>query len=308
MRMQRIGALLLLAVLIGVGWQQVRAVRGCNDFEACAWRLAIEGLRVIGEAHAAPLVPALVRTLRTADWDSREWAARSLGRSGSRAAVAPLIDALGMRSFLIQRAAIDALGWLGPSAREALPALDRVASDHWLKPLRAEAAAAAGAIRTGHVRLTDEQRPHLFGRCPRMPWSRAVSQMTLEVDDGTLVGVDSGEFTSRPQTGLQFHGRDGGSTQLIKGQNVHVLMKAGENIFAFTGLSHMGLDHGRVWKIARGRGGHWAATEWVELLAKARGVEVGPSGELKVCTSSGSMRVALDGTIAYLGCAVDCGR
>jgi hypothetical protein len=267
----------------------------------------------VNDAVDAALVRRLVETLGAGDWDDRAEAAKALGRTGAADAVPPLVLALDAPSFAVQLAAVDALGDLGPVAAAALPALRSVAERHWLPFVRAAAAEAAGAIAAGHRRANGGRSTwSTLPRCPRAaPGVPAILPVTtwlepsssLEVKDGVLVGVDSGEFRGEvPSTGLHFRDTLGRSQQLIHHENVRAILRAGRELLAFTGLSHMGIDVGRVWKVTRDESGNWSARPWVDLLGEARQIGIDAEGALRVQTSFGAMRIAADGSITYLGC------
>jgi HEAT repeat protein len=76
-------------------------------------------------------VPALIEHLKDEDPDIRCWAARSLGRSGSRAkeAVPALVEALNDPDKNVRLSTAYALGDLGLTAREAVPALNKALKD-----------------------------------------------------------------------------------------------------------------------------------------------------------------------------------
>jgi HEAT repeat protein len=96
------------------------------------WRATL----ALQETRADPevLVPIFIKLLRDADGNVRQSAAGGLGhlaafgRLGafSDEAVAALIEALNDRARYAAREAIDSLGWIGPKAQAAVPALTRM--------------------------------------------------------------------------------------------------------------------------------------------------------------------------------------
>lgn len=99
-----------------------------------------------GRTDYKELVPALIDTLGDADSDVRKNVAHSLARIG-QPAVTPLLDILKdkEKSKELKANAAYVLGKIGPSAREALPALTRALKDHD-RDLRRRAAFAIAHI------------------------------------------------------------------------------------------------------------------------------------------------------------------
>lgn len=83
-----------------------------------------DALRRIGAAA----VPAVVQTLQSPDPETRKRAVDLLGRMGPSAkeAVPDLIEALADRDPQVRKMAVRALGQIGPAAAAAIPALIRV--------------------------------------------------------------------------------------------------------------------------------------------------------------------------------------
>ncbi len=72
---------------------------------------------------AQQIVPALVQAFEDKTWSGRFSAAEPLGFIGGAAAQTALIAALGDKDDVVARAAADAIGWIGPKAARAVPAL-----------------------------------------------------------------------------------------------------------------------------------------------------------------------------------------
>lgn len=86
------------------------------------------------------------RMLRAEDAEVRARAARALGESQREAAIRALVDALRDPDEAVRLAAVDALGRMRGSAREAVPALERALADQ-APAVRAAAARALDRIR-----------------------------------------------------------------------------------------------------------------------------------------------------------------
>ena len=87
----------------------------------------IHACQVLGDWRraAAPVVPALVKTLEAKDANVRFAAAGALGRIGppAKSAVPALLALEKAPDLELRLAAFDALGGIGPSAKDAVPAL-----------------------------------------------------------------------------------------------------------------------------------------------------------------------------------------
>ncbi len=113
-----------------------------NDF-VC--RNATKALGKIGPAA----VPALIKALRHSDdrW-LRGGAAKSLGRIGTEEAMPELIEALGDPYDDVRLNAAEALGKIGPAAKQAVPALIETLGDpeHNVRVNAAEALGKIGRV------------------------------------------------------------------------------------------------------------------------------------------------------------------
>ncbi|HTT97727.1 MAG TPA: HEAT repeat domain-containing protein [Rhizomicrobium sp.] len=176
-----------------------------------------------------PMAPIIFQMFSSAsDGSSRANAASFAGTVGYKEARARLIEMLHDPDWRAVYAATRALGWLG--AKDALPALQKVARGYWLESVRSEAstviAALNGAtgklappvVRPGHLRLLpsiadfeiDAMMAPDVAPCSSNRWiwngttftqpaERVVVDrmptVDLQLPDGKLVGVDAGEFT-----------------------------------------------------------------------------------------------------------------
>lgn len=91
------------------------------------------------------------------------------------------------------------------------------------------------------------------------------------VQDGYLIGFDAGEFGGaawwfsrygRSRTKLTVPPPSGDD---YYPENVHGFVPFGPDYLAFQGLAHMGIDEGRVIRVARASTGGWAATPFATL-------------------------------------------
>lgn len=95
---------------------------------------------------------------------------------------------------------------------------------------------------------------------------------TLPVDDGVLVARDAGEWGGD----LHHVGNDGRVVKLID-DNTWRLRRIGNDIFAFTGLVHLVLNNGALFRIRRDDEKGWQAAHVVELPGAPMVVRGGPS-------------------------------
>ncbi len=115
-------------------------------------RRAVEGLAEPGpEARRWEVVQGLLECLRKKDEDAetREGAARALGRLGARAAAEQLIACLDDPDESLRLAAIESLGWIG--SEEALPSLAQLLEDRnpHIRWLAGEAIREIAAVQAG---------------------------------------------------------------------------------------------------------------------------------------------------------------
>jgi hypothetical protein len=126
----------------------------------------------------------------------------------------------------------------------------------------------------------------------------AGDRCVLAVDNGYLIGFDAGEFGG----GLWWFSKDGTRHRKLSlrasdslddyyPENVHGLVRNGSDVLAFEGLTHLGLNSGRVVKVSRSTKGEWQVSLFAELGACPHAiVEESPSSWL-LATTSGVWRL-----------------
>ncbi len=112
----------------------VRALRDGNQTERAA---ALRDLPALG-ARAEPAIPVLLKLLRHRNLALRRQTGETLARLG-RPGVRALLNGLSDDDADFRKAIVVVLGWIGPDAAEAVPALEALAEDDWLGPSAVEA-------------------------------------------------------------------------------------------------------------------------------------------------------------------------
>jgi len=110
----------------------------------------------------------------------------------------------------------------------------------------------------------------------------------VEVDDGFVVGYNKGEWGGK----LYWFARDGKSRYRISDHQVTEFVRHGTDLYAFEGLSHLGLDHGSMIKLER-RDGRWSART-IAKLAGEPGPYVVDGSERVLIIAGGDKLVSLD--------------
>jgi hypothetical protein len=132
------------AVLRGAGDAALPVLVGLVTSERWhEWRPALHGLENMGPA-ASGAVPTLLPMLD--DPERRVEVVRALGRVGAAEAVPHLVRLLGSGNEVERWAAMQALGQIGPAAREAVPALRQLANRWGERELQLQAMEALRGI------------------------------------------------------------------------------------------------------------------------------------------------------------------
>lgn len=275
--------------------------------------------------------PAVSRLLSDADWDVRVAAATTLGYIGYKEARHQLIALLERpEDWRLTRSAAEALGRLrSDEAGEKLALLSR---GHWFPPVR-EAAfralaelqqAEPSAVSDGGQALTfsffdyedagakleslkeSEAKALRFrvAATPRVVTAKVKTAgganqtqkcMGLKLEDGHLVGTDNGEWGGE----IRFIDRDGNSN-LIAGVNTEGLYETAAGILAVTGLAHLDMNGGVIYKLSRSAAASWTAEKWRALPGAPRFSRLLENGDLLVSCYGGIVRVSPEGEMRLL--------
>lgn len=283
--------------------------------------------------------PAVIKCLSDDDWDVRVGAARALGYIGYKAAAADLIKLLNrVDDWRLVLCAAESLGKL--KTEQAMPALSGVAKDHWYPPVRESALNAIKAIRDGVVvesKFSGENFPLQFfdyeqagenmdsldedaAKLIRFPVAVATDQSVtiamngkkrtvksgprgaVKVEGGYLMGSDRGEWGGE----ITFISSKG-KPRVIAKENTEAIYKTEHGIFAVTGLAHMTMNSGFIYRITQATNGAWSVEKWRALPGAPRFsrlledgrifiscyggiVLIFPNGDMKSLTRSESLR------------------
>jgi len=274
----------------------------------------------------------VVKYLADEDWDVRVGAARALGYIGYAEAADDLIHLLGRQDdWRLVLSAAESLARL--KSERALPALSQVFENHWYPPVREAALTASRAIRDGAPMKpghSDENFAFEFfayenageemesldardAKSIRFPVAagqeQEVTMMTkakdgtvkrerirgVKVEDGYLAGADRGEWGGE----ITFIDSKG-YAKVIVAANTEAIYKTDRAIFAVTGLAHITMNSGFIFKIAKGAGGEWTATEWRALPGAPRFSRLLQDGSVFVSCYGGIVVVSPDGGMKSL--------
>ena len=119
-----------------------------------------------------------------------------------------------------------------------------------------------------------------------------VPEVGIQVADGYLLGSDRGEFGGE----LVFVDSSGRQTTLLS-ENVHEICAMPFGIVAVTGLSHLGMGGGDLFKVWKGDDGAWRTSRWRVLPDAPSTAGMLASGNLYVGCYRGSVEVSPSGDI-----------
>jgi HEAT repeat protein len=284
------------------------------------------------KSHGRDAGPALMKYLQDPDWDLRVGAIRALGYVGYE----PSAEALAMQLICVEDwrivlSAAEALARL--HGAQAIPELTRISHDHWYPPVRTKAALAIDIIKhEGHLesKFPRENFPFEFfdyehaGEKMEMLEASEIEHATLAfekpsaqplsmriknsyghitnevhkavaVDGGFLVPSDLGEWGG----GTAFVDSNGNSHPVIacNTESVHVTTNG---ILAVTGLAHISLNGGAIFKLKSAKKGQWAAVKWRILPGAPIFSRTLTNGDLFVSCIGGIVTVTPDGTMKCL--------
>lgn len=272
--------------------------------------------------------PVVMRYLGHANWDVRLAAVEALGKTHYREATGALIEALGdERDWRVVFAAASSLGLL--RAEEALPALQVVAGTHWYPPVRDAAERAERFVRGEReivegddgqggavlfslydytaagleLPLSYESVDQVFGVLNRQAGSEREKVLTRDkkgelvyeevngtrVQSGFLAGTDHGEWGGE----ITFIDPLGFSTKVCS-ENVAAIFAHRDGAVAVTGLAHLGMNEGMLYKVVH-EGGKWTATPWRKLPGAPLASWLLKNGDILTVCIGGGVLVSPDG-------------
>lgn len=266
-----------------------------------------EGARTAG--------PALLAGLSDDNWDVRLATARTLGYIGYVEAAPQLGKLLeNEEDWRLVLSAAEALARL--KAKDAVPAVQKVAESHWYPPVRKVAREALNSLRTSIPYEPSYPKTsfpaEFFGYenvSPAIPedlyhWEISKGRLPvsfkpvkrLKVAGGELVAEDNGEW------GGSIHFvKSGVHPRKIFSENAQAIYRVGEDVFALTGLAHMGSNDGAIVKMRMGENDRWSIANWRVLPGQAWSFGLLKNGDLLVnCFRGGLVQVSPDGKMKYL--------
>lgn len=276
--------------------------------------------------------PAVVRHLADDDWNVRVAAARALGYIGYKKSADDLIKLLNrVDDWRLALSAAESLGKL--KTERAIPTLSGVSKDHWYRPVRQAALNAIEAIRDGVAAKPKDSSGHFpsefFGyehagekmdslereeaklirfsiAAPNPPAIFAIKGKdgamknvrlggAVKIEDGYLVGADLVEWGG----GITFVDLEG-NLRVIASANTEAIYKTAHGIFAVTGLAHMTLNSGFIYRISKPADGAWAVEKWRALPGAPRFSRLLKDGNLFISCYGGIVLVSPDGDMKSL--------
>lgn len=117
-----------------------------------------------------------------------------------------------------------------------------------------------------------------------------------QVDDGSLIGLDVGEFGG----GLWWFSSDGKSSKRLSEENVLGFVKTRWGILALVGLAHMGTDYGQVLRVGDGAAGNRRIEVLANLGAAPRSFVIESPDSFLVLTTRDLVRVAQNAAVHHL--------
>lgn len=127
---------------------------------------------------------------------------------------------------------------------------------------------------------------------------KQVPELALKVENGWLTGSNRGEWGGE----LVFIDEDGNSN-IVLNTNVEDIYRLGELTLATTGLAHLGINNGKIYKLELSKGGNWIATPWIKLPGVPRSSWFVETGELLINTlRGGSILLSENGSMRMAEC------
>jgi HEAT repeat protein len=127
---------------------------------------------------------------------------------------------------------------------------------------------------------------------------KQVPELALKVENGWLTGSDRGEWGGE----LVFIDEKGNSSILLN-TNIEDIYRLGELTIATTGLAHMGMNNGAVYKLELNKAGGWEASHWIKLPGVPRSSWFVETSELLINTlRGGSILLSENGSMRMAEC------
>lgn len=248
----------------------------------CLWDVAVFG----EEARSAG--SHLMKFLASRNGDELASAISTLGYIGYDAAIPQIEQQLRAQDWRVAYSAARSVGWLG--ATGSVPALERVAAEHWLPEIRELASTVVKALKGSERRVARPRWGDFFfsvrgetfiggilkpvPKCVSGRWkwrdvqfsrpSYEAWRMSLPLGAGNLIGSNKGEFG-----GALNWQPDHGEVQLLHKHNVVAIEPAEGGAIVLFGLAHMGLSDGYALHVSQRADGGWALTEVARMPSRA---------------------------------------
>jgi hypothetical protein len=127
---------------------------------------------------------------------------------------------------------------------------------------------------------------------PHITLIQQVPSLGIPVEGGYLVGSNRGEWGGE----LVFLDSEGKQTILLH-DNVRGIYRMSSGIVAVTGVSHLGMGHGAVYKVSKGEDGTWRASQWKVLPDAPVTSGVRPNGNLFVACYKEKVEISPSGDV-----------
>lgn len=300
-----------------------------NDRDCTLILREIASLHQRGRSAGATVFPLL----KSENWETRQCAIRTLGYIGYEEAAGDLIRLLDcVEDWGVVMSAAEALGRM--EIKAATPKLTEVSQEHWYPPVREAANVALRAIRervhpksryaesnfaleyfdfwnagenleklesTDFVRLhlpiheVDKAIPRTVLANPEGTPDVPGGNCAIKVSDGYLVGHNRGEWGGE----IVFVDFAGKARTLVH-ENTEAIHQTKSGILATTGLAHMMMNSGVIYKLDKGVTGEWQARPWRALPGAPAFSILLKDGRLLVNCYSGIVTVSPHGDMRIL--------
>lgn len=277
--------------------------------------------------------PTVAGYLSSENWEVRLCATRTLGYIGYQEVTGELIRLLDcVEDWRVVMSAAEALGRM--EAKAALPALTKISQDHWFPPVRSAAITALLAIRDGiHPEskyVEDNFALEFFDywnagnemetlkgadfKRIRLPMQVAKSDVPksiltkskatehvpgaycgIKVGDGYIVGSNQGEWGGE----IVFIDR-AGKSHIIVQENTEAIYKTPSGVLATTGLAHLGMNGGLIYRLEKDAVGQWQGRPWRQLPGAPAFSRLLKDGRLLVDCYGGIVAVSPNGDMQLL--------